>query len=96
MKTAIFDLDGTLADTLTDLADAVNYGLKRLGYPEHPYESYNYFVGNGVQRLCRSALPEDKKDEIEKSNLDANQFMEELEEALKSHEVSSEENGEDS
>ncbi len=66
MKTAIFDLDGTLADTLTDLADAVNYGLKCLGYPEHPYESYNYFVGNGVQRLCRSALPEDKKDETEK------------------------------
>lgn len=66
MKTAIFDLDGTLADTLTDLADAVNYGLKRLGYPEHPYESYNYFVGNGVQRLCFNALPEDKKDETEK------------------------------
>lgn len=66
MKTAIFDLDGTLADTLTDLADAVNYGLKRLGYPIHPYESYNYFVGNGVQRLCQSALPEDKKEDAEK------------------------------
>ncbi|MBQ8348748.1 MAG: HAD family hydrolase [Ruminococcus sp.] len=65
MKTAIFDLDGTIADTLADLADAVNYALDKLGYPVHPYESFNQFVGNGVQKLCYRALPDDKKDETE-------------------------------
>lgn len=63
---AVFDLDGTLADTLCDLADAVNYGLNKLGYPVHPYESYKQFVGNGVQKLCFRALPDDKKDDTEK------------------------------
>lgn len=66
MKIAIFDLDGTLADTLEDLADAVNNGLKQLGYPIHPYESYKTFVGDGVQMLCYRALPDDKKDETTK------------------------------
>ncbi len=63
---AIFDLDGTLADTLYDLADATNYGLEKLGYPIHPYESYKQFVGNGVQKLCYRALPENRKDDTEK------------------------------
>lgn len=63
---AIFDLDGTLADTLYDLADATNYGLEKLGYPVHPYESYKRFVGNGVQKLCYRALPDNKKDDTEK------------------------------
>lgn len=66
MKTAIFDLDGTIADTLSDLADAVNYALEQIGYPVHPYESFNQFVGNGVQKLCFRALPADKKDETDK------------------------------
>lgn len=60
--TAIFDLDGTLADTLCDLANAVNHGLTQLGFPVHPYESYKTFVGNGVPKLCYRALPEDKKE----------------------------------
>lgn len=63
---AIFDLDGTLADTLYDLADSTNYALKQLGYPIHPYESYKKFVGNGVQKLCYRALPDNKKDDTEK------------------------------
>lgn len=63
---AIFDLDGTLADTLYDLADSTNYALKKLGYPTHPYESYKKFVGNGVQKLCYRALPDNKKDDTEK------------------------------
>ncbi|MDE6677950.1 MAG: HAD hydrolase-like protein, partial [Ruminococcus sp.] len=63
---AIFDLDGTLADTLYDLADATNYGLEKLCYPIHPYESYKQFVGNGVQKLCYRALPENRKDDTEK------------------------------
>ncbi len=62
MKTAIFDLDGTIANTIADLSDATNYGLRQLGFPEHSYESYKLFVGNGVQKLCYRALPEDKKD----------------------------------
>ena len=66
MITAIFDLDGTLADTLYDLADATNFALEKLGYPTHPYEKYNKFVGNGVQKLCYRALPDDKKDDTEK------------------------------
>ena len=61
MLIAIFDLDGTLADTLYDLADATNHGLIKLGYPTHPYESYKHFVGNGVKKLCERALPDDKK-----------------------------------
>lgn len=66
MITAIFDLDGTLADTLCDLADATNFALEQLGYPVHPYESYKKFVGNGVQKLCYRVLPDDKKDDAEK------------------------------
>ncbi len=64
--TAIFDLDGTLANTLCDLADAVNYVLTQLGYPTHPYKSYNIFVGNGVKKLCERALPDDKKDDTDR------------------------------
>lgn len=63
---AIFDLDGTLADTICDLADATNYGLQKLGYPVHPYESYKHFVGNGVQKLCYRALPDDKKNDTDR------------------------------
>ena len=63
---AVFDLDGTLADTLYDLADSVNYGLEKMGLPVHDYEKYKYFVGNGVQKLCYRALPDERKDDTEK------------------------------
>ena len=62
MITAIFDLDGTLADTLEDLADAVNYGLSALGCPPHPLESFKQMVGDGASLLCWRALPEDRKE----------------------------------
>ena len=65
MITAIFDLDGTLADSLYDLANAVNYGLDKLGFPSHPYDSYRYFVGNGAAKLCYRALPMNEKDSAE-------------------------------
>ena len=65
-KIAIFDLDGTLANTLCDLANAVNFGLEKLGYPVHSTEKYKLFVGNGVNKLCLRALPEDKKSESNK------------------------------
>lgn len=66
MITAVFDLDGTLADTLADLADAVNFGLEKLGLPVHSYDEYRHFVGNGVQKLCYRALPDGRKDYAEK------------------------------
>lgn len=62
MITAIFDLDGTIANSIADLADAVNYGLRELKLPEHNVEAYKEMVGNGVIVLCQRALPEDKKD----------------------------------
>lgn len=61
MKTIIFDLDGTLLNTLDDLADSANHTMEQMGYPTHPLESYRYFVGNGVPKLLERCLPEDKR-----------------------------------
>jgi phosphoglycolate phosphatase len=58
----IFDLDGTLADTLKDLADATNWALAQFNLPPHPLESYRYLVGEGRTQLCRKALPPDRQD----------------------------------
>ena len=62
-KAVLFDLDGTLLNTLNDLADSMNATLGRLGFPEHPADAYRYFVGDGVGELCRRALPRDGADE---------------------------------
>lgn len=57
-KTAvIFDLDGTLLDTLDDLADSMNAVLADGGWPSHPARAYRYFVGDGMPTLVRRALP---------------------------------------
>lgn len=58
-QAVLFDLDGTLLDTLTDLADATNHALRSLGFPEHPRESFRYFVGDGVETLIQRVLPGD-------------------------------------
>ncbi len=58
----IFDLDGTLLDTIEDLANSVNFALKKHGFPQHDVETYRRFVGNGVTKLIERALPDDKKD----------------------------------
>ena len=63
IKLAVFDLDGTLVDSLTDLALSVNKGLKKAGLPEHPIEKYNKFVGNGREMLIRRAIGEEPIDE---------------------------------
>jgi len=58
----LFDLDGTLLDTLEDLADSMNAVLRQLGFPPHPLAPYKYFVGDGVVNLVRRALPEGHRD----------------------------------
>ena len=55
----VFDLDGTLLDTIDDLAYAVNTALTENGFPTHPREAYFYFVGNGARTLVQRALPQD-------------------------------------
>ena len=54
----LWDLDGTLLDTLEDLADATNYALAQHGYPARTFEEVRSFVGNGAARLIQSAVPE--------------------------------------
>ncbi len=66
MITAIFDLDGTIADTICDLGDAVNRGLSEMGCPQHDYETYKKMVGNGARKLCERALPEERKSETDR------------------------------
>ena len=63
IKLAIFDLDGTLLNTLDDLAGACNHALKECGYPARPTEEYRMLVGRGIMNLFRGALPEDKRSE---------------------------------
>ncbi|MDE7459649.1 MAG: HAD family hydrolase [Paramuribaculum sp.] len=58
----IFDLDGTLLNTITDLADATNHALESFGFPTHPREIYPMLVGNGITRLIERALPEEHRD----------------------------------
>ncbi len=58
IKAVLFDLDGTLTNTLDDLAASTNYALERFGYPTHEIAKYRYFVGNGARKLVERALPE--------------------------------------
>jgi len=60
-RAALFDLDGTLADTLADLATATNHALAQLGCPTHPRDAYRQFVGDGARVLCERALPPDRQ-----------------------------------
>ncbi|MGN0213748.1 MAG: HAD family hydrolase [Muribaculaceae bacterium] len=60
-KLVIFDLDGTLLNTIEDLGNAANYALGKNGYPTHSLASYPFFVGNGVRNLIRKALPDDMR-----------------------------------
>jgi len=57
-RAVIFDMDGTLLDTLEDLADSMNAVLNSLGFPEHPLSSYRNFVGDGIEVLATKSLPE--------------------------------------
>lgn len=64
-RLVIFDLDGTLLNTIEDLGNAANYALERNGFATHSLASYPFFVGNGVRRLIERILPEEyRKTEV--------------------------------
>jgi phosphoglycolate phosphatase len=62
-KSVIFDLDGTLINTLEDIADATNIFLRKLGCPEHDLRDFRYFVGDGIESLVKQVLPESERNE---------------------------------
>ncbi len=72
-KAAIFDLDGTLLDTIRDLADSMNAVLERMGYPTHPLEAHKIFVGDGVESYVRRSLPEDADEETVRRGMEMEQ-----------------------
>ena len=62
----IFDMDGTLLDTLEDLADSVNYALRENGFPEREKEAVRQAIGNGVGKLIETSMPDEySEDEYE-------------------------------
>lgn len=61
IKLIIFDLDGTLLNTIADLANSTNYALYQHHFPTHPTDDYRFFVGNGINKLFERALPEGAK-----------------------------------
>ena len=71
----IFDLDGTLLNTIQDLGMAANYALEQSGYPTQQLSSYPFFVGNGVSRLLERTLPDYARNEQEVTSL-RRKFME--------------------
>ncbi len=62
-RLVIFDLDGTLLNTIEDLGHAANYALEKNGFATHTLASYPFFVGNGVRRLITRVLPEEHRDD---------------------------------
>ena len=62
IKAVLFDLDGTLADSLIDLADGVNHAIASKGFPTHEVEAFKYFVGDGSTKMIERALPESNRD----------------------------------
>lgn len=67
--TVIFDLDGTLVDSVEDLGDSVNEALSECGYALHTYEEYKTFVGNGVKLLIHRAVPPHVRDTDEETEI---------------------------
>lgn len=57
-KLVIFDLDGTLLNTISDLGASCNHALAKMGFSQHPIAAYNFFVGNGVRKLMERAQPD--------------------------------------
>ena len=61
-RAILFDLDGTLLDTLQDIAGSANYALRQLGFATHPVGAYKYFVGDGIEAAIKRILPESHRD----------------------------------
>ena len=62
-KVVIFDLDGTLLDTLDDLSAAVNHAMRQRGFPQHTQEEYRMMVGHGARNLMTQALPSEHRND---------------------------------
>ncbi|MDR1133737.1 MAG: HAD-IA family hydrolase [Synergistaceae bacterium] len=62
IKAVLFDLDGTLLNTIDDIADSANYTLEKFGYPTHPVGAYRYFVGQGADYLLSAIVPDSARD----------------------------------
>lgn len=80
----LFDLDGTLLNTLQDIADSANNVLAHSGFPIHEVEAYKYFVGNGMNILASRVLPEDHRGKATVDEIAA-QIEEEYSERWKNH-----------
>ena len=65
-KLAIFDLDGTLLNTIIDLGKACNFALEKMGFATHPIQAYAYMVGNGVRNLMKKAQQDADEETIDK------------------------------
>ena len=63
-KLAVFDMDGTILNTLQDITNAINYALRTNGYPEHSIDEVRFFVGNGLRKLVERAIPEGSPKEV--------------------------------
>jgi len=61
VQAVVFDLDGTLLDSLADIANAANWVLNAHGFPTHDIEAYRYFVGEGVRHLLNRTLPQERR-----------------------------------
>jgi phosphoglycolate phosphatase len=75
-RAVLFDLDGTLLDTLDDLADSMNASLRRFGFPPHPVDTYRILVGDGLLHLVSRALPEGHRDDTTVDNVASAQWEE--------------------
>ncbi|MDE5975807.1 MAG: HAD family hydrolase [Muribaculaceae bacterium] len=76
-KLVIFDLDGTLLNTIFDLGEACNYALRKMGFAQHPIPAYNYMVGNGVKKLMERAQPDADAQTIEQLLIDFREYYDE-------------------
>ena len=73
-KLVIFDLDGTLLNTIADLGAATNYALEQCGFPTHPISAYPRFVGSGISKLLERVLPESQRNPEQVDRLRPNFF----------------------
>lgn len=64
-KLVIFDLDGTLVDSVQDLGVAINTSLERMGLPTHSMDRFRYFVGDGIRKLCERSVGEERMDRVD-------------------------------